>query len=229
MSNGVPTCLADLEPGAPATAQMLLATGKNFPLDAGDFRACSSHPLSLVATYFLVKATVHGPINAPVSMGLCLPSSCEHDDAMAFVTSGSPHGVQLPYNISFTDVKVTEGAAVVQPWDAGATVACIVLGLLVFCSVVGTLLARLEALAARNTSVEPLNTSVEPLMAAPATRAPPQVEEAGPVAAVELPAPKPAAQARLQSFFANFEVARNASRMVAVPKPQPTDCLNGIR
>ena len=245
-------------PSAPHALPLPHATpphpGKDFPFDAGDNRTCSSVPLSAVARYFLLAANVHGPINAPLKMGFCLPSSCQSEELALYVTKLSQLLPGPLSNVSLTDVTVTSAPTVVQPWDTGASFSVLVLSLLIVCCIIGTLV---ESVRFRADIIAPLSaTSVEPLIAEPATPAPDlesvtmaprdgepansntsldgkadseKADSATSVLRLDTRFMSERVISSLARFTSHFALPHNASRMVSTPEPQPTDCLNGIR
>ena len=117
------------------------------------------------------------------------------------------------------DVVINKVGAPVQSWDAGATLACVVLALLVCCCLIGTLLQHWR----RSTpAIAPSTTTAEPLTAgASATQEPATDGSVNDAASSEKPK-RSAGWVRTQAFFAHFDVTRNTSRMVAVPEAQPS-------
>jgi hypothetical protein len=218
----VAQCLTDLDAVIkgvfPHGTSLLLATGKAFPFDTGDYRACTTSPVSSVSHYFLVRADVHlaGAPAVPMGMGLCVPASCAAHTMVALEQLLAAH---LPRNTTIVDPTFTQAPTTVQPWDAGATLACVVLGLLTLCSAIGTLSACIRTkkpvVSIEQTATQPLSTAPrdEPLL----SEAPPEIK------------PTPSAQSCLLGFFGHFNVSRNCSRMLAVPAASPTDALNGMR
>ena len=55
-------CIADLESFKsltyPHAAELLVATGKDIPTDAGNYRMCTEPPVGNVASYFLAKGSL---------------------------------------------------------------------------------------------------------------------------------------------------------------------------
>ena len=184
---------------------------------AGDYRACSNPPLSHVSSYFHVTGSISGRIASPLSVGLCLPLDCEINDARATLLDRS---VNLPFNITLNDVVINKVGPAVQSWDAGATMACVVLAVLSCCCIVGTIIQNTRR---SSQALTPSSTSVEPLIAGSAPAQDPSADGSVNDATASNRPKQSMGWARTVAFFGHFDVARNYSRMVSVPEAQPSE------
>lgn len=139
-------CLIDIDRcltgDYPHSTELLLASGKDLPFDAGDYRLCTSAPVSNVSVYFLAKADlILSPgTQMPMAMGICIPRTCEAN-AQAAIDKLRHF---LPRNVTIRNPTLQLAPTDVQPWDAGATVAVVLIGMLAVCCVIGALVSLLS-------------------------------------------------------------------------------------
>ena len=98
-------------------AFMLLASGKNFPVDAGRYALCTHHSSTPNGRYFLVTTALEGgPTVVPgfsgtvdPELGLCLPNKCSSEDIFQVVNNSAQQllDYSLPY---YPDAAVRIGS-----------------------------------------------------------------------------------------------------------------------
>ena len=86
-------------PAAKELAFMLLASGKNFPIDAGRYALCTHESSTPNGRYFLVTTALEGGLASQLvpgfsgtvnpELGLCLPNKCSSEDIFQVVNNSA--------------------------------------------------------------------------------------------------------------------------------------------